>query len=78
MEQAIIGTGGTDNAAISAWLHDREGDPVKTIMGDFVWGENGLPEERAFLVNQWQDGQLRLIYPVGEFDGTEDLVFPKP
>ena len=78
MEQAIIGTGGTDNAAISAWLHDREGDPVKTIMGDFVWDERGLPVARAFLVNQWQDGTLKLVYPVGEFDGTVDLTFPKP
>ncbi|MCP3996267.1 MAG: ABC transporter substrate-binding protein [bacterium] len=78
MEQAILGTGGTDNAAMSAWLHDRDGDPVKTIMGDFVWGEDGLAEERAFLVNQWQDGELKLVFPVGEFDGTADLVFPKP
>lgn len=78
MEQAILGTGGTDNAAISDWLHDREGDPVKTIMGDFVWDERGLPIARAFLVNQWQDGELKLVYPVGEFEGTADLTYPKP
>jgi len=78
MEQAILGTGGTDNAAMSEWLHSREGDPVKTIMGDFVWGDDGLPVARAFLVNQWQDGELKLVYPVGEFEGTVDLVFPKP
>ena len=78
MEQAIIGTGGTDNGAISDWLHSRQGDPVRTIMGDFVWGENGLPEERAFLVNQWQDGTLKLVYPHGEFDGVVDLAYPKP
>jgi branched-chain amino acid transport system substrate-binding protein len=78
MEQAILGTGGTDNAAMSAWLHDRAGDPVKTIMGDFVWGEDGLPVARSFLMNQWQDGELKLVAPVGEFDGTVDMVFPKP
>jgi branched-chain amino acid transport system substrate-binding protein len=77
MEQAIIGTGGTDNVAIQEWMHARQGDPVKTIMGDFVWDERGLPEERAFLVNQWQDGTLKLVYPVGEFEGTVDLVYPK-
>ena len=77
MEQAIIGTGGTDNVAMQEWLHSRAGDPVKTIMGDFVWGDNGLPEERAFLVNQWQDGTLRLVYPVGEFDGVVDLAYPR-
>ena len=63
MEQAIIGTGGTDNVAIKDWMHSRQGDPVKTIMGDFVWDERGLPEARAFLVNQWQDGNLSLVYP---------------
>ena len=78
MEQAILGTGGTDNTAMKDWLHSRQGDPVKTIMGDFVWGEDGLAEERAFLVNQWQDGELKLVYPVGEFEGTADMVFPKP
>lgn len=78
MEQAVIGTGGTDNAAMSEWLHSREGDPVRTIMGDFVWDERGLPGGRAFLVNQWQDGELKLVYPVGEFEGTVDLVYPKP
>lgn len=78
MEQAILGTGGTDNAAMSAWLHDREGDPVETIMGTFVWGEDGLPVARSFLMNQWQDGELKLVAPVGEFDGTVDMVFPKP
>ena len=78
MEQAILGTGGTDNAAMSAWLHDREGDPVKTIMGDFVWGEDGLPVARSFLMNQWQDGELKLVAPVGEFPGTVDMIFPKP
>ena len=78
MEQAILGTGGTDNVAIQEWLHSRQGDPVKTIMGDYVWDERGLPEERAFLVNQWQEGNLSLVYPVGEFEGTVDLVYPKP
>ena len=47
-------------------------------MGDYVWDERGLPEARAFLVNQWQDGNLSLVYPVGEFAGTVDLVYPKP
>ncbi len=79
MEQAITGTGGTDNAAMSEWLHSRSADePVQTIVGDFVWDERGLPDGRAFLVNQWQGDTLALVYPVGEFDGTSDLVYPKP
>lgn len=79
MEQAITGTNGTDNAAMSEWLHSRSAEePVRTIVGDFVWDERGLPDGRAFLVNQWQDDTLALVYPVGEFEGTADLVFPKP
>ncbi|HEU4320587.1 MAG TPA: amino acid ABC transporter substrate-binding protein [Acidimicrobiia bacterium] len=79
MEQAIIGTGGTDNAAMSEWLHNLTPETaVRTIVGDFVWDERGLPDGRAFLVNQWQDDTLALVYPVGEFEGTADLVYPKP
>ncbi|HET9260739.1 MAG TPA: amino acid ABC transporter substrate-binding protein [Acidimicrobiia bacterium] len=79
MEQAITGTNGTDNAAMSEWLHSRtEDEPVRTIVGDFIWDERGLPQGRAFLVNQWQEDTLALVYPVGEFEGTSDLIFPKP
>jgi branched-chain amino acid transport system substrate-binding protein len=77
--QAIEGVGGTDNAQLSEWMHSRTAEePVSTIMGDYVWDERGLPEERAFLVNQWQDGELKFVYPVGEFEGTVDLIYPKP
>jgi branched-chain amino acid transport system substrate-binding protein len=79
MEQAITGSGDTDNAGMSEWLHSRtEADPVQTIMGDFAWDERGLPAGRAFLVDQWQGEDLALVYPVGEFPGTADLVYPKP
>jgi branched-chain amino acid transport system substrate-binding protein len=79
MEQAILGTGGTDNAAIIEWLHGRTADePVATVVGSFVWDERGLPVDGSFLANQWQDGELAYIFPVGEFPGTVDLVYPKP
>lgn len=77
--QAIEATGTTDNAELSEWMHNRtEEEPVSTIMGEYVWDERGLPAERSFLVNQWQDGELEFVYPVGEFEGTVDLVYPKP
>ena len=77
--QAIEATGGTDNLALSEWMHSRtEAEPVSTVMGSYVWDERGLPEERAFLVNQWQDNALEFVYPVGEFPGTQDLIYPKP
>lgn len=79
MEQAIRAVGSTDNAAIIEWLHARTAaDPVRTIMGPFVWDERGIATERAFLVNQWQDGELVVVYPVDEFPGTGNLVYPRP
>lgn len=79
MEQAMIGAGSTDNAAMSQWLHDRtEDDPVRTILGDFYWDERGLPIGRDYILNQWQDGTLEFVYPVGEGLETVDMVFPKP
>ena len=59
-------------------LGDVTASGLPDSTADFVWGEDGLPEARAFLVNQWQDGELKLVYPVGEFEGTVDLVYPKP
>lgn len=79
MEQAMLGTGGTDNAAMSQWLHDRTADdPVKTVLGDFYWDARGLPIGRDYILNQWQDGTLEFVYPVGEGLETVDMVYPKP
>ncbi|HEX6300403.1 MAG TPA: amino acid ABC transporter substrate-binding protein [Acidimicrobiia bacterium] len=79
MEQAMIGAGSTDNAAMAQWFRDRtEDDPVRTILGDFYWDERGLPIGRNLLLNQWQDGTLEFVFPVEEGLDTVDLVFPKP
>lgn len=79
MEQAVIGAGSTDNAAMAQWLHDRtEDDPVRTILGDFHWDERGLPIGRDYILNQWQDGVLEFVFPVGEGLDTVDMIFPKP
>jgi branched-chain amino acid transport system substrate-binding protein len=78
MEQAIIGAGSTDNTALAQWLRDRTADdPVRTVLGDFHWDERGLPIGRDYLLNQWQDGVLQFVFPVGEGLDTVDLVFPK-
>jgi branched-chain amino acid transport system substrate-binding protein len=29
-------------------------------------------------MTQWQDGELKFVYPLDEFPGTSDLIFPKP
>jgi len=79
IEQAVRATGSTDNAEIIAWLRARTADdPVKTIIGDRYWDEKGLPIDADFVMVQWQDGKLAFVYPVGEFPGTSDLVWPKP
>lgn len=79
MEQAVTAVGSTDNAAMREWLRSRTADdPVKTVLGDFYWDERGLALDRDQIMTQWQDGTLEFVYPVGEFPGTVDLVFPKP
>ena len=79
MVQAVAETGSTDNDEIRAWLNARTvDDPVMTVLGPFHWNEKGLPEGRAFLMTQWQDNELKFIYPIGEFPGTVDIVYPKP
>ncbi|MEM7345536.1 MAG: amino acid ABC transporter substrate-binding protein [Chloroflexota bacterium] len=79
MLQAIEGAGTTDNAAIRDWLAARTAeDPVRTITGPFHWDEKGLAVDKPYLMTQWQDGELKFVYPLNEFDGVSDLVNPKP
>ncbi|WP_159588714.1 amino acid ABC transporter substrate-binding protein [Chelativorans xinjiangense] len=79
VEQAIRGTETTDNLKLSEWLHQRTPEePIRTVLGPFSWDERGLPKDRTFLMAQWQDGELRFIYPTNEFEGVAELEFPKP
>ncbi len=79
MTQAVAAVGSTDNTKIRDWLASRTAaDPVKTILGDFHWDDKGLPQGKSFLITQWQNGELKFVYPVGEFPGTSPLLWPKP
>ncbi len=79
ISQAVEAVGSTDNQAIKEWLHSRTAEePVRTILGDFHFDERGLAIDRTFLALQWQDGELKIVYPVGEFEGTAELIYPKP
>ncbi len=79
MAQGIEGAGTTDNPAIRDWLHARTAaEPVQTILGPFYWDERGLAEDKAFLMTQWQDGELNFVYPLDEFEGVSDFIHPKP
>jgi branched-chain amino acid transport system substrate-binding protein len=78
MAQAVATTNSTDNTVLRDWLAGRTAeDPVKTILGDFHWDEKGLPIDKPFLITQWQNGELKFVYPVGDFPGTVDLMWPK-
>lgn len=79
IEQAIIGAGSTDNAKMTEWMHARtKDDPVRTVLGRFSWDDVGLPEDKPFIMTQWQDGQLKFVYPTDEFDGVSPMLYPKP
>ncbi len=79
MEQAVRATGSTDNTVLRDWLASRTADdPVKTIIGNRHWDDRGLAIDANFVMTQWQNGELEFVYPVGEFPGTVDLVYPKP
>ncbi len=78
IEQAIIGAGSTDNAAMGAWLYARTADdPVRTILGRFNWDERGLPLGKPFLIAQWNGGELQFVYPTDEFPDVSALNHPK-
>jgi branched-chain amino acid transport system substrate-binding protein len=78
IEQAIIGAGSTDNAAMGDWLSARTTDePVRTILGRFSWDDRGLPDDKPFLMTQWNDGELQFIYPTDEFEGVAEMTYPK-
>lgn len=78
IEQAIIGAGSTDNAKMGEWLNARTKDePVRTVLGRFSWDDIGLPENKSHIMTQWQDGQMRFVYPTGEFEGISPMEYPK-
>lgn len=78
IEQAMIGAGTTDNAKMGEWLHARtKDDPVRTVLGRFSWDEVGLPVEKSHIMTQWQAGDLKFVYPTGEFEGVSPFSYPK-
>lgn len=80
VEQAIRATESVDNAKLIEWLAARTADePVKTVLGNFHWDERGLPPDRPFLLVQWQDEELKFIYPTeGMGDLLEPILYPRP
>lgn len=78
IEQAILGAGSTDNKAMGDWLHARTKDePVRTVLGRFSWTDKGLPDDKPFLMTQWNGGELHFVYPTDEFAGVSPMSYPK-
>nr|WP_298688593.1 amino acid ABC transporter substrate-binding protein [uncultured Dongia sp.] len=78
IEQAIIGAGSTDNAKMNDWLKARtKEDPIRTVLGRFSWDEVGLPVDKEHIMTQWQDGEMKFVYPMNEFEGVVPLRYPK-
>lgn len=78
IEQAITGAGSTDNTKMAEWLHARTQDaPVQTVLGRFNWDERGLAQNKSHIMTQWQGGNLKFVYPKGEFEGVVPFSYPK-
>jgi branched-chain amino acid transport system substrate-binding protein len=73
--QAVIATGGTDNAKIISYLHS--GVPLTTVQGPVKFdalGENGAA---AAFVFQWQRGNFRQVLPSAT-TGSVSITATKP
>ena len=78
IDQAVNATRSVDNAKIMSWLHTRTSrEPVKTILGDYYWDSTGLPINKQAMIVQWQDRELKFIYPTNEFQASS-IISPKP
>lgn len=80
MANAVHHTESLDNTALRDWLAERTtDDPVKTIQGGYQFDDKGLTKDRDVLLLQWQDGELRHVFPKGEeYANSADLRWPMP
>lgn len=78
MAYAIEETGTTDNVEIKEWLDERTADdPIPTIQGDYYFDEDRLTADRDVLLLQWQDGELRHVFPPGdEYPNQAKIQYP--
>jgi branched-chain amino acid transport system substrate-binding protein len=54
------------------WLHQNE---VETVVGPLSWDEAGRPQS-AHMIQQWVDGEIKIVLP--EDLKEADFIFPKP
>jgi branched-chain amino acid transport system substrate-binding protein len=80
MANAVHHTESLDNTDLRDWLAERTADdPVKTIQGGYHFDDKGLTEGRDVLLLQWQDGQLKHVFPTGdEYENSAEIQWPMP
>lgn len=78
MAYAAEEAGTLDNTEVKQWLDERTAeDPIPTIQGDYYFDENRLTADRDVLLQQWQGGELRHIYPPGdEYPNQAKIEYP--
>lgn len=64
LANGVHATNSLDNTKIRDWLASRTAaDPDKTIQGDYHFTDQGLTADRDVVLLQWQEGDLKIIYP---------------
>lgn len=64
LTNGAVATNSLDQTQIRDWIAARTADdPSKTIMGPYHFDEKGLTADRDVILQQWQGGELKNIYP---------------
>src|SRR5579859_1944085 len=74
--QAIIATGGTDNAKIIAYLHS--GVRLDSVQGPVVFDPLGENSAAAAFIFQWQHGSFNQVLPPGAAGTVNNITAIKP
>jgi branched-chain amino acid transport system substrate-binding protein len=76
MDEAVISTGGTDNAKIITYLHS--GVTINTVQGPVKFDSLGQNSSAAAFTFQWQTGStFKQVLPAGSA-GSVPIINPKP
>jgi branched-chain amino acid transport system substrate-binding protein len=74
LQQAVEKVGSLDNAKIITELHS--GDTYQTVQGSVKFDSTGQNVSGIVYVFQWQQGQVKIVYPSAQAVATPE--YPKP
>jgi branched-chain amino acid transport system substrate-binding protein len=72
LQAAVTAVGRIDQTALADWLRANQ---VETVVGPLRWDDRGRPQG-AHMIQQWVDGEIRIVLP--EDVKEADFVYPKP